>query len=152
MRIRPATPEDASALTEIAFAAKRHWNYPADWIQRWQDLLTITPEYVLENRVLVAVSEDEGQMIGFSAVSLQGEVALLDHLWVLPAFMGKGAGRALFSAAERAARESAAVRMTILSDPHAEPFYLRMGAVLCGRESASMDGEERYLPLLGKAL
>ena len=48
--------EDADALTEIAFAAKRHWRYPENWIRQWQEALTITPEYVIENPTFVAAS------------------------------------------------------------------------------------------------
>lgn len=30
-----ADPQHAGVLTEIAIAAKRHWNYPETWIQFW---------------------------------------------------------------------------------------------------------------------
>jgi hypothetical protein len=57
--ILPATPEDADALTRIAFAAKRYWGYPESWIQHWRDGLTITPEFVRNSRVYAAVSGGE---------------------------------------------------------------------------------------------
>jgi hypothetical protein len=40
MHIVRAKPEDAANLTGIAFAAKRHWGYPENWIESWRDLLT----------------------------------------------------------------------------------------------------------------
>ena len=150
MKIASASAEEAGALTEIAFAAKRHWQYPETWILRWQEVLTITPEYISQNSTFVAVID--GERVGFCAVQIESGGALLDHLWVLPSFMGKGVGRALFQHAEEVARERGALRMRIVGDPHAEQFYSRMGATLYGRELAKMDGEERYLPLLEKTL
>ena len=150
MKIARACVEDAGALTEIAFAAKRHWDYPESWIRRWQGVLTISPEYVVSHPTFVAVLNDE--IVGFCAIQVNSSESVLDHLWVLPPFMGRGVGRALFQHAEEAARASGAIRMKIIGDPHAEQFYSHMGATLCGREPASMDGEERFLPLLEKAL
>ena len=115
MNIRGACEEDAGALTEIAFAAKRHWRYPENWLREWQEVLTITPEYILENPTFVAAVE--GEIVGFGAVQVEGCEAVLDHLWVLPQFMGRGIGRALFQRAEEIARASGAVRMRIVGDP-----------------------------------
>ena len=150
MTIARACAEDAEALTKIAFAAKRHWRYPESWIHRWRDALTITPEYISANPTFAAGVDRE--FVGFCAVQIVARDALLDHLWVLPSFMGRGIGCALFRHAEGIARISGACRMRIVGDPHAELFYSRMGATLCGRESASMDGEARFLPLFEKAL
>ena len=150
MNIRRACVEDADALTDVAVAAKRHWCYPENWIRQWQEALTITPEYVIENPTFVAAVDDE--IVGFGAVQIEAGAAVLDHLWVLPQFMGRGVGRALFQHAEEIARASAAFRMRIVGDPHAEQFYSRMGATLYGREPASMDGEARFRPLLEKSL
>lgn len=141
---------DADALTAIAFAAKRHWGYPESWLRRWTEALTITPDYIVKNPTFVAAIGSE--FVGFCAVQIKGGEAGLDHLWVQPSFMGRGIGRALFQHAEAIARESGAVRMTIVGDPHAEPFYFHMGARLYGREPANVDGEERFLPLLEKLL
>jgi GNAT superfamily N-acetyltransferase len=150
MNIVSAKPNDAAMLTAIAISAKRHWGYPDDWIRRWNDQLTITPEYIANNPTFVALLA--GQPIGFGALQIRGAEAVLDHLWVLPRGMGCGIGRALFVHAERIAREQSATRLTIVGDPHAEGFYQRLGAVVEGREPAFMDGVERYLPLRAKVL
>jgi predicted N-acetyltransferase YhbS len=104
----------------------------------------------MKNPTFVAAVKDE--MVGFGAIQIEGGDAVLDHLWVLPQFMGRGVGRALFQHAEGIARASGAARMRIVGDPHAEQFYSRMGATAYGREPASMDGEARFLPLLEKSL
>ena len=150
MNVLRANAEHADALTKIAFAAKRHWQYPESWIRHWEGVLTITPEYIIQHPTFVAVVD--GEFVGFSALQFKARDALLDHLWVLPSYMRRGIGRALFQHAERVARASGALRLRIVGDPHAEPFYSRMGAAFYGREPASMDGQERFLPLLEKVL
>jgi hypothetical protein len=34
---RSGLGSDAPELTKIAFAAKRHWDYPEEWIDLWAD-------------------------------------------------------------------------------------------------------------------
>ncbi len=150
MKIRRALPNDAGALTEIAVAAKSHWGYPPRWMLQWQAELTITPEYIAAHPTFVATIEDT--RAGFVALQPKPGEASVDHLWVLPGFMGQGVGRALFEQAETAARASGARRLMIVGDPHAENFYTRMGAKVYGHEPANMDGQARLLPLLEKTL
>ena len=73
-------------------------------------------------------------------------------MWVVPAAMRRGIGRALFAACEQEARRRGATRVKIEADPHAEEFYARMGARTIGREPAPMEGVERFLPIMEKAL
>ena len=150
MKIVFARREDAAALTAIAFAAKRHWGYPDSWMQHWTTALTLSDDYVAAHPTFVAVID--GSPAGFCAVQFRADEAQLDHLWVLPAAMRRGIGSALFARAEQAARERGARRLTIVGDPHAEGFYLKMGARVYGRELAAIDGVERFLPLLEKPL
>jgi len=77
---------------------------------------------------------------------------VLDHLWVDPGMLRRGVGRALFEAAEQAARTAGARTLRLTGDPHAEGFYCRMGATVYAREPAPMDGHDRYLPLFEKTL
>jgi GNAT superfamily N-acetyltransferase len=150
MTIERASPEDAATLTSIAFAAKRHWQYPESWIQRWKDSLTVTREYVGSR--LTYCAKRDGKIVGFCALQLARDIAVLDHLWVDPTWIGKGVGRALFQRAEAIARASGATSIEIQSDPNAEAFYRKMGAAVESAEPAAMDAQPRFLPLLRKPL
>lgn len=150
MEIVRAESAAAGALTKIAFAAKGHWGYPEEWIHRWAGELTVTAEYISAHPTYAAVLE--GEIVGFHALQLGSSEAVLDHLWVRPNAMRKGVGRALFEHAENLARERGAGSITIVGDPNAEGFYKRMGAVVYGRQPATMDGQPRFLPLLRKPL
>jgi GNAT superfamily N-acetyltransferase len=143
--IRRATDDDAAALTAIAHAAKRHWGYPEAWIARWRDALTLTPAFVRDHAVFMAVDAGD-RPCGFYALSIDGAGAVLEHLWVEPAWMGRGVGRQLLSHAIANARAGGAARLEIDSDPHAEAFYRRMGARHIGEVRADVDDVQRVLP------
>jgi GNAT superfamily N-acetyltransferase len=146
MEIIRAKPSDAEALTRIAFSAKRYWGYPERWIERWQETLTINPEFIRRNEVYAAVVE--GELVGFYALTGEGRKIELEHLWVLPERMGARIGRALFDHAVRRAASLGAEVLGIESDPNAEGFYRRMGATRVGEINYPIDGQNRTLPLL----
>jgi GNAT superfamily N-acetyltransferase len=146
VNIRRALPEEAEILTTIALDAKRYWGYPEHWIKHWESDLTICPEFIRDNQVYVA--EAEGEIRGFYALCVDGDKAELEHMWVTPACIGTGIGKALFlDAMDRAA--AFAVRDVELSaDPNAAGFYKRMGAKQIGEVDAAIDGQPRKLPRL----
>jgi GNAT superfamily N-acetyltransferase len=146
IEIRRAAPELAPTLTDIAHAAKRHWAYPERWIESWREVLTITPPYIVEHEVLVAVVGEE--VIGFYALVDLGTHWSLDHLWVRPQHIGRGVGRRLFAHAVERAQALHPMPLRIESDPNAERFYLRMGARRIGWVPADIDGVRRALPHL----
>lgn len=147
MEIRRAKPEDAERLTEITFAAKRHWGYPEAWIQAWKEVLTIRPEFIVSHDTYVAYID--GSAVGFYALVGGGlKQASLEHLWVLPRAMGQGVGRALFGHAVQRAKAPGFEAFEIESDPNAEKFYEHMGARRVRTKLVEMEGRSRILPLL----
>jgi GNAT superfamily N-acetyltransferase len=146
MEIHRAKPENAVALTEIAFAAKRLWGYPEQWIQGWKSVLTIQPEFVATNETYIAYID--GQTVGFYALVNRMDRASLEHLWVLPSAMGQGVGRVLFNHAVQRAKALGVVAIDIESDPNAEKFYEQMGARRVGVNVTELEGQSRALPVL----
>jgi GNAT superfamily N-acetyltransferase len=144
VEVRRALPGDAEVLTHIAFAAKRHWGYPERWIRHWSESLTITPEFVRDNEVYAANSG--GDPFGFYALTGPGRELELEHLWVLPGWMGSGTGRLLFEHAMERAASRGANFVEIEADPNAEGFYLRMGARRVGEDVYEIEGHRRVLP------
>jgi GNAT superfamily N-acetyltransferase len=146
MQIVRAKPEDAEALTQIAHAAKRHWGYPERWIERWRDILTMRPGFIATNVAYCAV--EDGRAIGFYVLTKEIDGIHLDHLWILPASMHRGIGRALFEHAVAQTRNLGFRTMKIEADPNAEGFYQRMGAQRVGVNITEINGQPRELPLL----
>ena len=141
-----ARPEHADALTQIAIAGKRHWNYPESWIQLWLPLLTITPSYIAGHEIWLALADE--QPVAFYSLKGDGESLWLDNLWVLPAFMGQGIGEFLFRHALIRCRKRDASVLRIESDPNAQGFYEKMGAVKVDELRGEMDGQVRVLPVM----
>lgn len=146
MEIIQANPSHASALTEIALTAKRHWDYPEAWIDSWRPLLTITPESIKANETWMVL--DKENPIGFYALTRRENKLELTHMWVLPQHTGQGIGRALFSHAIGRARKLNFSAIEIESDPNAEGFYLRMGAQRVGARGSEVEQVKRELPIL----
>jgi N-acetylglutamate synthase-like GNAT family acetyltransferase len=144
IEIRRAKPNESATLTTMAHAAKRHWGYPEEWIAQWQTDLTITSEFIDANEVFVAV--DDGKIIGCCALVLSESPAELEHMWILPEFIGTGVGRALFNHARSRAAELNLRELELSADPNAEGFYQHMGAVRVGEVRSEIDGQPRVLP------
>ena len=146
MDIVRARPQDAATLTEIAFAAKRHWGYPERWIQAWKNVLTISAESIAGHETYTAVVE--GRMVGFYCLQQKSDGIWLEHLWVLPSAMRQGIGRALFLHAIERGKALGAHTLEIESDPNSEAFYHRMGAQRVGTKVTQLEGQPRELPRL----
>ncbi len=146
MRIRQASPNEAATLTQIAHDAKRHWGYPEDWIQHWQEDLTISADFINDNQVYVA--EREGEIIGFYALVLGDQRAELEHMWVAPKHIGTGVGKELFIHAMQNAAGDNIAEVEISADPNAEGFYQRMGARRIGEVTSEINGQTRKVPRL----
>src|SRR5215217_9221756 len=148
--LRRALPEDATTLTQIAVDAKRHWGYPEHWIKHWESDLTISSDFIRDKNVYVA--EEAGEIRGFYALSVTGEKAELEHMWVTPACIGSGIGKELFlDAMERAAALNVS-DVELSADPNAAGFYERMGAVQIGETESVIDGQIRKLPRMRKQI
>ncbi|HEV7238783.1 MAG TPA: GNAT family N-acetyltransferase [Thermoanaerobaculia bacterium] len=141
--IRRAVPSDSERATELARSAKAHWGYPSEWLDAWDVDLKITATDIERHATFVASLDDE--VVGVCQLQESDAHAFLEHVWVDPRAHGRGVGRALVEHARGAAHGVIA----IVSDPHAEPFYLRLGARRVGEIAAPMPGApERKLPLL----
>jgi GNAT superfamily N-acetyltransferase len=143
-----ASPADASRLTAIAHAAKRYWGYAEELMAQWDAELTLTPEFVASHPVFCAVRD--GEIAGFYALSCQVNACELEHMWVEPAHIGTGVGACLFQHAVETVRSLGRPVLHIVSDPHAEGFYRRMGAHCAGQVPSRPAG--RVLPRLTYAV
>jgi len=146
-QIRAPRASDAKALSDLAQRAKAHWGYPAEWLQLWNGELTISGDYLLANRSFVA--ESGGKKVGLCVLEIQGKHAELGHVWVAPECHRRGIGTALVARALEAAAKAGVRSVTILSDPFAEGFYVRLGARKLREQAAPMPGmPERVMPVM----
>ena len=147
VRIRPALASEAGLLGDIAYQSKAHWGYRAADLARWRDELIVAPGSIESCPTWVARIDD--RPVGFAMLEKGSAQWALEHLWVLPDAMHRGAGRALLLQAVRVAGEHGALALSIDADPNAERFYLASGAHRVGAIAAPVDGRpDRVRPQL----
>lgn len=145
VRSRRACAEEAGTLSALAFRSKAHWGYDRDFLEACRGELTLGPEFI--DTAQVHLLEADGSVIGFySLVNWKSEIELR-HFFVDPLFIGQGGGCLLWEEAVARARALGGTRLLIESDPHAEGFYLKLGAERIG-ELPSQTRPGRMLPLL----
>ena len=144
IEIRRPRAAEADALTRIAHTAKRHWGYREELIDLWKPDLTVTADFIDAHTVYCAVHGT--QVLGFYALSSEGNAFELEHMWIDPPHMGARVGARLFAHAVETVQCAGGLRLTIAADPHAEGFYRRMGARRIGEVPSTPAG--RMLPLL----
>ncbi len=144
--IRRAIAEQAGELTRIALAAKAHWGYPQRWLDVWTPQLTFSPEYFEKNEGWVAVVNEVP--IGFYTLQDENGKACIENLWVLPEFIGKGVGRALFLHAAGISRQRGYSVLRLEADPNAAGFYEKMGMYKVGEYKYELEGQPRSLPIM----
>jgi GNAT superfamily N-acetyltransferase len=143
--LRTPRYDEAAVLTDLCLRSKAVWGYDEAFMQACRGELTLTASTMQSSHLQVA--EIGGHLVGVAQVTVKGELAELDKLFVEPTHLRSGAGKALFEWATTTARDSGAVFMVIDADRDAVGFYRRMGAVDDGTApSGSIPG--RLLPRL----
>lgn len=152
--IRKAEVQDSDDLTRIAFAAKRYWQYPEEYFDVWKQELTLTPDYILQNRVYIANVEEKVagfvSIVEVTADFYAGELLIrqgfwLDHIFIQPEFIGKGAGSELMAFVTDWCKEAGISFLHILSDPHAQGFYDKLGAQFIKEVPSNIQGRNVLL-------
>lgn len=147
--IREAQPADHRLLTTISFRSKSYWNYPDSYLSVWKAELTITPEYINRNKVFMYLRRKES--IGYySLVVLSEDIEFsgnvlhagwwLDHMFVLPEYIGQGIGREMFEHCLGRLAEERVEKLMILVDPFAREFYEKMGCRCLGDYPSTIPG------------
>ncbi|HQZ81795.1 MAG TPA: GNAT family N-acetyltransferase [Pyrinomonadaceae bacterium] len=146
VRIERAELHDLARLSEIAFAAKAYWEYPAEWLEEWRPQLTISESDLSGGMAFKLTAQ--ATILGFYILREDGEKLWLEHLWLDPSSIGNGFGRRLFEHAMATAKDQGHSKVSIESDPNAEGFYAAMGAARVGESRSELDGKTRILPLM----
>jgi len=156
IQIRQAHDIDSDLLTEISFAAKRHWNYPDNYYDLWKDELTITKDYINQNMVFKALYQDS--VIGFYSVIenetdfFAGETFVkkgfwLEHIFIKPEYHKLGIGLLLINHAKRVSKDFGISDLLIFVDPYAKGFYDKVGAEYLYDSKSSIP--DRMIPVYG---
>jgi GNAT superfamily N-acetyltransferase len=140
LSIRTARPDERNALEDLQRRASLMWDEYRPFLLANPEAIALPLAQLQEGWVRVA--EDAGRVLGFSALVTRGRGFDLDGLFVEPAHWGRGVGRALVR--DAVARADGA-ELTVLANPRAEGFYLRLGFAVTGREQTLFGPANRMI-------
>lgn len=137
LHIRPAIPDEAPLISDLALRSKAYWDYDEAFIAACRPALTFSPDYITANPMYVV--EMEGRVAGFYSLQPVSEQEVgLENLFVAPEAIGQGCGKRLWQHAVVTARQLGYQHMLIEADPNAEAFYAAMGAETIGSVPSSV--------------
>ncbi|HUG14002.1 MAG TPA: GNAT family N-acetyltransferase [Thermomicrobiales bacterium] len=129
--IRPARPGEHVALTALVMrSAQQHWGYSTEFMAWEPQHLEIEPEHITD--AVTNVLEIDGRAIGVYMLRGAPPEIELSRMMLEPSAIGSGLGRRMWEHAVCTARDLGARVIMLDSDPNAEGFYQRMGAVTVG--------------------
>lgn len=149
MEIVKATKIDHLVLTNITKRSKAFWGYPSDWLQLWDDDLTITQSYFEHHEVFKLVKESV--ILGYCSFCREPMgTARLDNLFIDPPYMRKGYGQKLLDHLIFEVQLKGFRRILLDSDPNAVDFYKKNGFKIIGKVKTQIP--DRFLPVMEKKL
>ncbi|ELY41969.1 GNAT family N-acetyltransferase [Natronorubrum tibetense] len=151
VRIREAESTDAESITDVHAASIRELGpaaYDAEQVRAW--LSNVPPEgYPLEDpdhHVVVAESEDgdDDRIVGFGLLDYDPDgsddsTGEIGAVYVHPAHVREGVGRAILAALESAASDAGLETLVLTASRNAIDFYRRQGYE--GVETVSLEME-----------
>jgi putative acetyltransferase len=142
-RIRDYEQADAPAIARLFYDTVRSVNradYSEEQVEAWAPAIPDAGEWhdrMAGRKTLVA--EEGGEVVGFCELDVDGH---LDMLYVRKDAVGRGIGRSLYEAAERAARGWDLGRIFTEASVTARPFFERRGFRVLSERRVSRQGVE----------
>jgi len=152
VKIRQAINNEAIILSDLTWRSKGYWGYDEEFLRDCGELLNIKSSYI-ENSI-VFVLEVDRKICGFYGISFDsslGDGPIMAYMQVDPNYIGKGYGRMLWDHAISEAKQQGWRSFKIHSDPNAERFFKKMGAIHIS-ERPSRYRENRVIPILEYSL
>lgn len=148
MEIKEALQSDHNELTTLMRRSKSYWQYDQQQLKNWQDELTISSDFLLNNRVFKLV--DKIRIIGFFAFSVLDKNLKLESLFILPEYIGKGVGKHLMNVFLEKVEGLPIETIFLDADPNTEEFYKRFDFRTVSLKSTSI--KNRFMPVMVKQM
>lgn len=120
MRIRQAEPGERHALEELQRRASLAIPEYREQLEAHPDAIHLPAEQIALGQVYIA--EQDGKLVGFTALVMDERSAELDGLFVEPDRWGRGIGRSLVDHATHEARKKG-LTLSVIASPSAREFY-----------------------------
>jgi len=151
LKIRDAAPTEAMTLEDLQRRSSDIWDEYRAQLAANPDAIAV-PQAFIDNGWVRVAARAGGPPLGFSVVIPSGGSAHeLDGLFVEPAELRRGVGRALVEDAAGRARSAGATRLEVTAGP-AQPFYERLGFTVTGRAQTRFGSAVRMRRELGRLM
>jgi GNAT superfamily N-acetyltransferase len=117
-----------------------YWPHDAAYIAEANRLLSLGALDLARDEAWVA--ERDGTPVGYYRLTLHGDLAEIEELFVEPEWIGQGIGRKLFDHAVASARRRGCAGLEWETDADAAGFYLAMGGHKIGSTPSGIEGAE----------
>lgn len=143
--IEIARLEDIKEINRVIESAKRFWGYSDELMNIWlPDLLLELEDF---NPQTLWVTKKDKKIVAVCSLAFRSDSPCeLENLWVSPSQMGEGLGREMFQFVINYLKSIKANKLVIVSDPNAESFYTKMGAIRVDLFASKPEG--RMLPIM----
>jgi GNAT superfamily N-acetyltransferase len=147
-RIAPARASALGKINALIARSKSFWPYPAAYLALALPLLRITRDYLAQHECFEVHCDQDLAAFASLAVKRNGTLLELDHLWVEPRFIRRGAGTFTCRHLIARAHELGGSELSVLSDPPAQGFYETLAFVDTGDRVRSRVANGPDFPVL----
>lgn len=114
-------------------------------MENWRADLTISEAYIEKNQVYIL--HENQTVIGYNAFySIDATSILLDNMFVLPKYIGKGCGKILMLDFLERIKKMGKQQVKLHAEPFASAFYKKFGFEVTDQIESSIPG--RFLPVM----
>jgi hypothetical protein len=136
VNIRAARADECVSLMRLACSAKRHGGSAAEELETWLAQLGFRGESIHQQQTFV-LGTNAG-IVGVLQLATAMHPWFIEAAWVIAHVVRRGAGSGLLRQAPDHARSQGQDLLSIDADPHAEVFYLALGARRVGELTAPL--------------
>lgn len=139
--VRGATNDDLTLLNHIYYHSKAYWGYDKKFLDNFMSVYKLDEAYLANN--VVKIFSLNNHPIGYYGFFLEEDGSIeLDHLFLLPDYIGKGFGRPLWQACCETAKGLGKTEFILWSELGAESFYAKMGCEKIGMKASDLLPEQ----------
>ncbi len=142
---KKAKVDQAAVLSSLTIRSKKSWRYDDLFMEKMKEYLEV-PESMIERDIVYTMNRGD-ELIGFFSLTNDGKNDYLEDFFLDPKYIGKGYGRKMWQYMIEIASNNMVMNIIIESEPFAEGFFEKMGAVKIG-EKVSQAIDNRKLPIM----
>jgi GNAT superfamily N-acetyltransferase len=148
IKIRHADAGEYEILNDIAVSSEASFGYGEQYVQIFKSIYKVTEKSISSNPTYVL---QEGCNInGFYSLHIENRDASLKYLFIEPASIGMGFGKALWKHMVYTCKGLEVEKVIIAANPKIKDFYIKMGAEMIDETELLIIGGVRMQRLIYK--